>query len=269
MKNNIKRIIFLLTGNKLTQKIFEKIVFVCEYFMGIGSGGGVDNSGEKTVFKILQQLNQKPSVIFDIGANKGQFLKIAIDNTRNYERIIYSFEPSKRTFEILHENTHGIENVHLNNFAFGKECGSFPLYYDSYGSGLASLTKRDLDFLSIEMKLVEEISVSTVDTFCADQKINRINLLKIDVEGHELDVLNGSLEKFKNKQIDMVLFEFGGCNIDTRTYFRDFFNFFKTYDFTIFRITPSGYLHKIDHYSETLEKFSTTNFLALSRGMVN
>lgn len=268
MKNSIKKIVFFLTGNKLSQKILEKTVFVCEYFMGIGSGSGVDNSGEKTVFEILKKLTHEHFVIFDVGANQGQFLKIALENTRNLKRTIYSFEPSKRTFEMLQQNNRDAKDVYLNNFAFGKENGTFPLYYDDYGSGLASLTKRDLDFLSIDIKFVEEVTVRVVDDFCNEHDIDRINLLKIDVEGHELDVLTGSIEKFNANQIDMLLFEFGGCNIDTKTYFHDFFNFFKLYNFALFRITPSGYLYEIKQYSEELEKFRTTNFLAISKGSV-
>jgi hypothetical protein len=60
----------------------------------------------------------------------------------------------------------------------------------------------------------------------------------------------------------MVMFEFGGCNIDTRTYFQDFFYFFKKHDMSIYRITPSGFFHPIPKYLEELEQFRTTNFLA-------
>ena len=50
-------------------------------------------------------------------------------------------------------------------------------------------------------------------------KFSKIDLLKLDVEGHELYLL--SAKKFISK-ISVIQFEFGGCNIDTRTYFRDF-----------------------------------------------
>lgn len=53
------------------------------------------------------------------------------------------------------------------------------------------------------------------------------------VEGHELDVLAGAEEALKSVQL--VQFEFGGCNIDTRTYFQDFFYFFQQHGFAIHR----------------------------------
>ena len=88
--------------------------------------------------------------------------------------------------------------------------------------------------------------------------------MKIDVEGHELDVLNGGKEFFEKKAIDMVTFEFGGCNIDTRTYFQDFWYFFKTYDYKIYRILPNGTFFYIDTYNEEREQFLTSNYLVLS-----
>jgi len=89
-------------------------------------------------------------------------------------------------------------------------------------------------------------------------------LLKIDVEGHELDVLTGALEMLKNHRIRMVSFEFGGCNIDTRTFFQDYWKFFAQFHgFEFYRITPSGYLTRVWKYREIYEQFRTTNFLVI------
>ncbi len=63
----------------------------------------------------------------------------------------------------------------------------------------------------------------------------------------------------------MATFEFGGCNIDTRTYFQDFYYFFEDVGMRVLRITPSGFLTPIDSYKEVYEQFTTTNFVALKR----
>jgi hypothetical protein len=68
-----------------------------------------------------------------------------------------------------------------------------------------------------------------------------------------------------SQAIDIVTFEFGGCNIDTRTYFQDFWYFFSKASFDMYRITPSGYLHPLKAYSELHEQFRTTNFMAVTR----
>lgn len=60
----------------------------------------------------------------------------------------------------------------------------------------------------------------------------------------------------------VLQFEFGGCNIDTRTYFKDFWQLASMEGFIIYRMAPVG-LVCIDRYRESDEFFSTTNFLAV------
>jgi len=65
--------------------------------------------------------------------------------------------------------------------------------------------------------------------------------------------------------MDVIQFEFGGCNIDTRIFFQDFWYFFKNNNFEIYRITPFGAAHK-ECYREFEECFLTTNYLARRSG---
>jgi hypothetical protein len=66
-------------------------------------------------------------------------------------------------------------------------------------------------------------------------------------------------------KVNAVTFEFGGCNIDSRTYFQDFFYFFDDAGMDLFRIHPSGRAIPIPQYREIQEQFRTTNYLALRR----
>lgn len=137
------------------------------------------------------------------------------------------------------------------------------LYYNEKGSGLASLTKRRLEHFNIDFKESEEVKIISLDEYCKMRNIKHITLLKMDIEGHELDILRGATEMFANNAIDIVTFEFGGCNIDTRTFFQDFWYFFKEQKMQICRILPSGEMYKIPAYSELYEQFTTTNFVVL------
>jgi hypothetical protein len=82
----------------------------------------------------------------------------------------------------------------------------------------------------------------------------------MDVEGNELNILNGAKRMIENDSIDFIQFEFGGCNIDSRTFFQDFFYLLKE-RYRIYRILKNG-LYPIDSYSEKYEIFITTNYLA-------
>jgi hypothetical protein len=82
------------------------------------------------------------------------------------------------------------------------------------------------------------------------------------VEGHELSVLAGAKEVLN--RIELVQFEFGGGNIDSKTYFQDFWYFFKNLNFDIYRLTPRGPI-KVSEYSEFLEVFRPTNYFAVRK----
>ena len=260
----LKNTLIKVSGNHLIQSLLEKNVLVSQYIMGIGSGGGVSSSGEQSIFHVLEQRIKPPYCIFDVGSNKGQFLSLILDNVSASDFSVHCFEPGHETFAILLESSQKDKRIKLNNIGLGKEKGEFVLHYDSAGSGLASLTKRKLDHFNINFNKKEKVEINTIDNYCSENSIDHIHLLKIDIEGHELDALSGAKEMFASKSIDIVTFEFGGCNIDTRTFFQDFWYFFNEANFKIFRITPSGYLHPLDSYEEIYEQFRTINFIAIS-----
>jgi FkbM family methyltransferase len=264
----LKRVLSALTANKYMQRCLLRNVQVSQYLMGIGSGSDVSFSGEQEIFRILKQRSQPPFCIFDVGSNRGQFLQMVVDNIQNDDLSIHCFEPGHETFNLLlgFSKTLSLSNeLKVNNIALGKERGESTLYFDQVGSALASLTKRKLGHYGIDFDKSETVQIDTVDSYCRDNAIDRINLLKIDVEGHELNALLGAEKMFANRSIDVVSFEFGGTNIDTRTYFRDFWHFFAKVQMRISRITPSGYLSPIDSYREIEEQFAPTNFIAVPR----
>jgi len=84
----------------------------------------------------------------------------------------------------------------------------------------------------------------------------------MDIEGHELFALEGLGCAIRH--IKAIQIEFGGANIDTRTFFQDFWYFFVQHNYDLFRITPFG-VQKINKYKEQDEFFLTTNFIAIRR----
>jgi FkbM family methyltransferase len=267
MKRLVKNLLITLSGNARFQRLLQKNVLVSQYLMGIGSGSGVDSSGETVLVQRLRQLSaqtQQPLCVFDVGANKGDFLRLIVSGLQGLPFCAHAFEPSQYTFKMLSENAKGYSNTLLNNFGLGKQSGEFELFYDEVGSGLASLSRRRLDQLKIEFKHSEKVRIETLDDYCRQRRVQGIDLLKLDVEGHELDVLQGGVQMFLDQRIRMVSFEFGGCNIDSRTFFQDFWYFCKEHGMgSLFRMTPSGFLVPLQQYNEMYEQFRTTNFLAL------
>jgi len=259
----------LATGNNFGQRLLEGLARKSHYYMGIGSGAGTGSSGERDVLRMLRRRQAPPYVIFDVGANRGQYLQLVLKELGGQELAIHSFEPCATAFAMLSASAAGDERVRVNQLALSRERGEAAMYYNKPGSVLASLTKRKLDYLQIDFSHSEMVRVETMANYCAEREITKIDLLKVDVEGHEMDVLAGAAEMFARQAIAAVTFEFGGCNIDTRTFFRDFFDFFTSHGMTVFRITPSGFLQAINKYNERLEQFRTTNFIAVQSGKIS
>lgn len=174
---------------------------------------------------------------------------------------MYAFEPNQQVFEILARRFKDKNNVICINLGLSDEVGSVKLFSNSEDSGLSSLYSRRVSHFGIELDVEHLVQVTTLDVWIANQPQNVLPaILKLDVEGHELSALVGSLKNLENLMI--VQFEFGGGNIDSKTYFQDFWYFFAKLNFQIYRITPKGPLIVTD-YSEQLEVFRPTNYVAV------
>jgi FkbM family methyltransferase len=261
MKKIIRKIASIILGRTYSQSFFERLYKVTLRGMNFGLSE-VNESGELSVLahlakKVASSQGTGTITVFDVGANKGDYA-IAINTVLGERASIYSFEPSKPTFFELKKNTAKIPSIHLYNSGLSSKPQNLDLYYDNKGSGLASVYKRGL--ASIEMSEKEEVSFTTLDIFCKENSIDRIDLLKMDVEGHELDILKGAEETLASGKIKSLQFEFGGCNIDSRTYFKDFHKLLCN-KYRIYRVLQNG-LREIKSYSEFDEIFTTVNYFA-------
>ena len=197
-------------------------------------------------------------VVFDIGANNGDYSAAILK--LNPKSIIYAFEPSFTSGLAFKARFNEAKNVKFFNLAISNEIGVKTLFSEYPGSPLSSLVKRNLEHFGKSFEHQELVQTTTLDNFC---ELNCVipDVLKMDVEGYELNVLLGGLEVIK--KISVIQFEFGGCNIDTRTFFQDFWYFFHEYNFTIYRITKNESI-VVSNYTEADEYFSTTNYVAIN-----
>jgi FkbM family methyltransferase len=152
--------------------------------------------------------------------------------------------------------------------AVGAEPGLLELYFDQEGSGLASLYQRDVSHVGVEMSQSVRVPIDTLDSIASKYALETIDYLKLDLEGHELEALKGANRLLEEKRIRVITFEFGGCNIDSRTYVKDFWSLLvKQYGFTFYRLAPGRRLIILERYSESLERFNWQNILACAPGV--
>jgi len=175
-----------MTGKTETRKnIYGDYI---TYFSGDHIGNRIEKDGiyEKREIRLFVELlkNMESPVVLDIGANIGNHTLVF----SRYADTVYSFEPIPEIFSVLSRNIaqNGIENVHAFNKALSDSCGRQVIYINREGNlGASSLHRKTGD--------TEEAVIDSVrgDDFLSESGIERVDLIKMDVEGHEFNVLAG------------------------------------------------------------------------------
>jgi FkbM family methyltransferase len=141
---------------------------------------------------------KEDSYVIDAGANIGIFSIFASQYAKNGK--IYAFEPASETFKILKENTTYYENIEIFKLALGNENKKEKIRVFSISKGISTLVDSSVaDQFSQNFGefVEEEIEVIKLDDFLIQNKIPKIDFIKIDVEGYELKVLEGAKETIK------------------------------------------------------------------------
>ena len=243
------------------QCIFKLINRIEKFFANLlGKGWGSATMSQEV--NLLQSfLKSKPQLAIDIGGNVGSYTAELRKRNPNLE--IHVFEPSSVNIEKLKSRYQNDKLVTIIPLAVSNVASSAILYASEPGAVGGSLTKRKLDHYKIPFDAVENVQTIRFDDYWKDVLNSRpLDMVKIDIEGHELDAFEGFGAAIHATKV--LQFEFGGCNIDTRTFFQDFWYFFKDRHFEIYRITPLG-AEKIENYNEYHEFYSTTNYIAVNR----
>lgn len=156
--------------------------------------------------------------VFDVGANVGE-LTLLFSRFIGDGGVVHAFEAAAATYKKL-ELVCGVtakRNVVLNHLALSDKNGSIRLHvYDDALSSFNSQAARPLKNYGLDFEPVgiEETPATTVDDYCEKNKIELIDLLKIDVEGAELQVLLGARRMLESKRIACLTFEFGQTTFD-------------------------------------------------------
>jgi FkbM family methyltransferase len=222
----------------------------------------IPTSGEREALRLLSRDIPSGGIVFDVGSNVGQYCAEAAKYLK--PRIIHAFEPSNAAFSELKRNTArlGLDDVvKLHRLALGDRSGQAVLHSSSAGASIASLLALRTPHSPFQNDCDEDVLVQTIDEFCDQERIEHIDLLKIDVEGFELNVLKGAWGLITRRDITAIQFEFGPGHIDARTYLRDFFDLFGS-EYELYRIVSDG-LRQLGSYTPELEVFATANYLAV------
>lgn len=222
-------------------------------------------SGERRFLREFLSQFQKP-IVLDVGGNEGSYTKDILEANKNAQ--VFVFEPHPATYRRLSSYSSTVTGVTAINSACSSAPGQMVLYdyAGSSGSPHASLHVGVIEGIHAGESEKYVVNVISLDTFAIEHDIPLIHLLKIDAEGHELEVMKGAVNLLRESRIQAIQFEFNEMNVLSRAFLRDFYDLLPNYKF--YRMVRDG-LVPLDPYSAlSCELFAFQNIIALPNGSV-
>ena len=159
----------------------------------------------------IKRITPNPKVMFDVGANVGQTVDLWSKEFDSPE--IHSFEPVERLYKTLSRNCS--DRAICNHLGVGDSIGEITIHYGKHDVS-HSFVNDDVG------KGGERTKVTTLDAYCIDNGVKRIDILKIDVEGFEHNVIDGAHQLLSDNSIDLLEVEMGFDTEGYYTFYADF-----------------------------------------------
>ena len=240
----------LLSRNRLAFRFARRIV---NYHDG-SNNDDIRSNGE---LHLARAALPHCRVVFDVGANVGDWTALAL--TINAAAQYHCFEPSGATFRRLslrpfpptvRRNQFGLGALPevRSMFEFAEEGGANSLYFRV---GTESVQRTEAP-----------VVIRVFDTYCEEAGITEVDFAKIDVEGHELAVLQGASRMLTDARIGVIQFEYGGTYIDSRTLLRDVWDLVEKSHrhYRFFKLFPDG-PRAVPAYRQSFEDYQYANWM--------
>lgn len=153
--------------------------------------------------RFLREQVELGMVVFDVGANVGFYTLLLADRVGPEGRV-HAFEPDPLSFEILKSRAAGHSNIEINQTAVGDHAGTITLYTNRSNRA----DNRVHPSLGSETAEAVEVPLTTLDDYCAARGIERIDAVKMDIQGAEVAALKGFRKTVDRLKPRWMLIEF-------------------------------------------------------------
>jgi len=198
----------------------------------------------------LRKQHQSVTAI-DVGAHVGEWTKEFLN--RNAGANIIMIEPQKSKMAILGEFAEKHENICYLQCLVGAEDKTEETFYDAENSSSVLKPGKSLvEHGGMKVKSVTKVKMRTIDSICEQQKISKVDVIKIDVQGFEMAVLEGAKKSLENVIYVNMEVNLGEGLYECSSKFDKVVKFmyeqgFSFYDIgDLFRYPDSGELSQID-----------------------
>jgi FkbM family methyltransferase len=249
-----------MAGWTPVSRFFKYAELGASLVLGKGSGSGWDMDSEIAVATSL--ITSRTPVLLDVGANWGLWSTGMLRNFPACSKLLM-VEPQAKCLESLEKLDFAQKSIFP--CAVSDRAGTMDFYgtSDAEPWEAASFFERTETYFSSVPQKKFSVVVRTLDEIIDECQVSQIDFMKLDIEGAELFALKGVENNLRRRRIQALSFEFGSGNINSRTFFRDFWGFLNGCGFEIMRILPGGRTLKVHAYNEDLEHFrGVTNYVA-------
>jgi FkbM family methyltransferase len=219
------------------------------------------NGEMRVVERLLPKLGDKP-VVFDIGCNDGEWSELALKRRADID--LHGFELAPQLQDQIAKRFAGQANFKLCRFGLSDRTGdvSFAFYPDNdvLTSLVTDLPRRGAGHDRLRAVTVQG-RVLRGDDYCAEAGVQHIGYIKLDVEGHEVEVLDGFERMFREKRVDAVQFEFGYEAYVTGRTIRQFYKRFTDLGYITGRVLTVGV--QFSEQGEQFERLAFGNYVAV------
>jgi FkbM family methyltransferase len=177
-----------------------------------------DGNPETHESALLERILEPGMTVVDVGANHGMF-SLEAAHLIGGEGVLHAFEPAPATLAVLRRNLkqNALANVRVFACGLGAHEATAPLRVHHQYSGLNTLAARDVTWnrRTLHADEIVDVPITTLDHHCAREQLDRVDFLKIDVEGFELGVLRGARGLLEARRIARILLEIGDLTCAT------------------------------------------------------
>jgi FkbM family methyltransferase len=233
----------------------RSLAVCCSRFLDAYHNVNCDCSVNGEMFVLKTLATSDVQCVFDVGANVGNWTRLAC--AAFPDAMIHCFELDEDTCRTLDANLTGRKRVIVNCRGLSDAAGQVTFKSYPEASECTSLIDYPHPAASVRKLGV----VMTGDEYVEANRLNRVDFVKIDVEGAERNVLAGLQKTISRGAIDVIQFEYGRANILARHLLRDLYAFFSANKYLIGKIYPNH----VDFrpYCLTDEDFRGLNYLAV------
>lgn len=267
----LKNILYALLSPTLGRKSFRRLYMLASSvsFVGLNyRNTNIKTNGELYfINKIGQYFKRKgnPVVLFDVGANIGNYSILLDEVLKGQEKKIYAFEPFSVPFSELKKKEEIIKDFSPYLLGFSEKKEKVKFLTTTAFSEVSSLYNKDFSQYNFSLDKSEELEFDSIDNFCKEHHIDKIDFLKVDVEGHDFFVLKGAKGLIDNNEIDFIQFEYGAANHLSKTFLYDFFQLLSP-NYRIFRLLRNGFA-EIKVYNTDIEIHILSNYIAINKNI--